>query len=71
MIVNFIWHILQDPPSIQTPWSSNVHPRTIPQRELREGPSPIAFAFCRRVCPGINMANSPVFIGIADPGSLQ
>ncbi|KAF9647048.1 cytochrome P450 [Thelephora ganbajun] len=61
VIVN-IWHILHD---------SSVYPdpmEFIPERYLGENPqkdpTPIAFGFGRRACPGINMAHSSVFIEI-------
>ena len=62
VIVN-IWHILHDPSVYPDPMEF------IPERYLGENPekdpSPIAFGFGRRVCPGINMAYSSVFIEIA------
>ena len=62
VIVN-IWHILHDPSVYPDPTEF------IPERYLGENPqkdpSPIAFGFGRRVCPGINMAYSSVFIKIA------
>lgn len=62
MIVN-IWHILQNPSVYPNPTEFT------PERYLGENPekdpSPIAFGFGRRVCPGINMAYSSVFIEIA------
>jgi hypothetical protein len=62
ILVN-IWHILSDPSVYPDPTEFK------PERYLGENPqrdpAPIAFGFGRRVCPGINMAYSSVFIEIA------
>lgn len=61
VVVN-IWHIQHDPSVYPDPMEF------IPERylgeDLQKDPSPIAFGFGRRVCPGINMAYSSVFIEI-------
>lgn len=62
VIVN-IWHIQHDPSVYPD------HMEFIPERYLganpQKDPSPVAFGFGRRICPGINMAYSSVFIGVA------